>query len=380
MTKARSNAVANAAKGDLTVGSGTNTSAILALGSDGSSIVADSSTSTGLRYQAPVNVNPVLNSAFQVWQRGTSFAVTAANYTFTADRWQFNSSGNNGTVSRQTTSDTTNLPFIQYCARVQRDSGQTSGLILWYYQPFETVNSLQYAGKTVTMSFYARKGANFSAASDVLNFRLYSGTGTDQNFRSAFYTGEATPINSTATLTSTWQRFSATATIAATATEITPAIYYIPTGTAGAADYFEVTGVQIEIGSVATPFKTYAGTIQEELAACMRYFNRAVDGSVNSNMRLSGGNAFSTTGAEINYTFPVPMRTSPTFSVSAAGHFFLINSTGGVGGYPTGMSGGVLSPVNARVDCTGAGGLTAGNATALQVGTPNARLDFSAEL
>ena len=35
MTKARSNATANAAKGDLTVGNGTNLSGILAVGSNG---------------------------------------------------------------------------------------------------------------------------------------------------------------------------------------------------------------------------------------------------------------------------------------------------------------------------------------------------------
>jgi hypothetical protein len=50
MTKARSNAVANAAKGDLTVGNGTNLSGILAVGSNGDTLVADSSTATGLKW------------------------------------------------------------------------------------------------------------------------------------------------------------------------------------------------------------------------------------------------------------------------------------------------------------------------------------------
>lgn len=62
MTKARSNAVANAAKGDLTVGSGSNTSAILALGSDGQTLAADSTAATGLKWQAD-SVNTVINAA-----------------------------------------------------------------------------------------------------------------------------------------------------------------------------------------------------------------------------------------------------------------------------------------------------------------------------
>jgi hypothetical protein len=275
------------------------------------SFVADSAQTTGLLYvEIPSASNPILNSNFSVWQRGTSVAVSSANYIFTADRWQFNSSSNNGTVSRQTTNDTTNLPFIQYCARVQRDSGQTAGGTLWFYQPFETINSVAYAGKTVTMSFYARKGANFSAASDVLNFRLYSGTGTDQNFRSGTYTGSATPIDATATLTTTWQRFSATATLASTITEITPAIYYTPSGTAAAADYFEVTGVQIDIGSVALPYRAYGATYQQELAACQRYYVR-FGGNTADEIIGTIGTAYATTAAAIAVPLPVRMRIIP---------------------------------------------------------------------
>ena len=50
VTKARSNAVAKAAKGDLSVGSGTNASSILAVGTDAQILVADSTASTGLKW------------------------------------------------------------------------------------------------------------------------------------------------------------------------------------------------------------------------------------------------------------------------------------------------------------------------------------------
>ena len=307
-----SNAIQNSivdAKGDLISATANDTPARLAVGANGETLVADSSTSTGLRYTAgTVQANPVLNSAMQIWQRGTSISV-GANVFFTADRWAAFRSGFalGETVSRQLTGDTTNLPFIQYAARVQRDSGNTSTNTLHINQPFETINSIPFAGKTVTLSLYARRGANYSSTSNALTVQLFSGTGTDQTTYGS-YTGLSEVIGQTATLTTTWQRFSYTATIGATATELSTQISFTPTGTAGANDYFEVTGVQIDIGSVALPFRTYAGTIQGELAACQRYYWRLY----NDTADFGAGVAASGTVNILSMNLPVTMRTKPT--------------------------------------------------------------------
>jgi len=307
------NAIQNSivdAKGDLISATANDTPARLAVGANGETLVADSSTSTGLRYQVPVNANPVLNSAFQIWQRGTSIACTTTSYT--ADRWQGYRAVAGSTVSRQVTGDTTNLPFIQYCARVQRDSGNTATNNIFITQNFESVNSIPFAGKTVTMSFYARAGANFSSASSALSSQLITGTGTDQNWLPG-YTGQAVPINGTATLTTTWQRFTFTATLGATITELALSFNYLAAGTAGANDYFEITGVQLEVGSVATPFKTYAGTIQGELSACQRYYQRFT-GESNTAL-VATGLAYSTTAVNLILPLPVTLRTYPTGTV-----------------------------------------------------------------
>ena len=258
-------------KGDLYTFS--TTDARLAVGANGETLVADSSTSTGLRYQEPLNLNPVLNSGFDIWQRGTASTAIGSG-TFLADRWQAARTGfaAGASQSRQATGDTTNLPNIQYCLRVQRDSGDTSTLALIMGQNMESVNSIPYAGKTITFSFYARKGANFSAASNVMSTYVASGTGTDQNLITA---GTLTGINNTTTnhtLSATWQRFTVTKAIDSTATQLAFQFFYTPVGTAGANDYFEVTGVMINIGSAAYPFRRTTGTIQGELAACQRYY------------------------------------------------------------------------------------------------------------
>jgi hypothetical protein len=312
-----SNAIQNSivdAKGDIVAASGNDTPARLAVGSNGDTLVADSAATTGLRYQEPKADNPVLNSAFQVWQRGTSVAISASSGGYTADRWTA-STGANGasTISRQVTNDTTNLPNIQYCARVQKNSGQTGTAGFAFYQSFETINSIPFAGKTVTVSFYARKGANYSQASSQLTFQLLSGTGTDQSILSG-YTGLAIPLQSNVTLTTTWQRFSVTGTIATTATEFAVGFEYTPVGTAGAADYYEVTGVQLEVGSVATPFKTYAGTIQGELAACQRYYYRST-ATGQTYARFGIGPASSTTNGNILINVPSTLRIAAGASI-----------------------------------------------------------------
>jgi hypothetical protein len=304
-------------KGDLVPGTGSATFARLAVGNNGETLVADSAATTGLRYSAtPSASNPVLNSAFQVWARGTTASNPSSIATsYIADRWNFYrpSSFTTGiTMSRQTTSDTTNLPFIQYCSRIQRTAANTSTVQLFLAQNFESINSIPYAGKTATLSFYARAGANFSAASSILNGSIITGTGTDQNIINGL-TSETIAFNVNATLTTTWQRFTATGAIGSSVTQIVPFFQYTPTGTAGTNDYYEITGVQIDIGSVALPFRTYAGTIQGELAACQRYYQRITNDGGNAYSFLTNYGMATTTGkARINYPFKVSMRIAPS--------------------------------------------------------------------
>jgi hypothetical protein len=252
--------------------------------------------------------NRVLNSNFSVWQRGTSGA--GSGTAFVADRWQAYRGAAGSTFSRQVTNDTTNLPFIQYCIRAQRDSGNTSTSPYSIGQNFESVNSIPLAGKTVVLSFYARAGANYSAASGALEVNLATGTGTDQNIYTGL-TGRANPILQNATLTTTWQRFTYSATLATTATQVAMSFAATPVGTAGANDYFEITGIQLEAASTASPYAPNGATYQAELAACQRYYYRQGGLSLYQAM-TSFGPAASTTAAYFNIAAPVVMRVAPT--------------------------------------------------------------------
>jgi hypothetical protein len=75
---------------------------------------------------------------------------------------------------------------------------------------------------------------------------------------------------------------------------------------------FYITGVQLEVGTSATPFERRL--YNQELANCQRYYTKI--GASNAYTGYGAGEARSTTAANIYMTYPVPMRAAPTFSQS----------------------------------------------------------------
>jgi hypothetical protein len=320
VTSDDANAIQNTivdAKGDLITATAADTPARLAVGANGETLVADSSTSTGLRYQGAMAAgkNAMINGGFDIWQRGTSFASSNSSTNYTTDRWNFyRGVVTGGTVSRQTSG----LTGFQYAARVQRDSGNTSTDTLYFMQNVDTATSTPFAGKTVTLSYYARAGANFSPGGSNMGVQIYTGTGTDQNVLGT-YTGINLLLDVNQAITTTWTRYSHTVAIASTVTEFCPRFLMAPTGTAGAADYFEITGVQLEIGSVATNFSRAGGTIQGELAACQRYYLQIATGNSVPISLVWYDSASLIRGL---YQMPVVMRTNPTLVQTTGTNYY----------------------------------------------------------
>jgi hypothetical protein len=91
--------------------------------------------------------------------------------------------------------------------------------------------------------------------------------------------------------------------------------------------FFEVTGFQMEVGTVATPFRRNANSLQGELAACQRYYQRINFLAETAFSTVGSGIAFSTTTAlvPINLT---PMR---RFAISVDfANLLLEDGSGGI--------------------------------------------------
>jgi len=253
--------------------------------------------------------NFVINGGMDIWQRGTTFA-TGGGYT--ADRWYCYASGN-AVAETQVASG---LTGFKYALQVQRNSGQTSTSAIYATQSIETLNTLPMAGQIVNLSFWAKCGANYSGTSNQLTVQLIAGTGTDQNVISGF-TGATALFGNTVNLSTSWQRFTVqtnsflTASVASTYTQLGINFIEVPTGTAGGNDWFQITGVQLEIAPQATPFSRAGGSIGGELALCQRYYQRFTTSAANQPIASNGLGL--TSGAIGCFgSFPVPMRIAPT--------------------------------------------------------------------
>jgi len=281
-------------------------SKLATLAIDTAELANDAVTAAKIASGVLENPNVVINGGFDVWQRGTSFS-SASYYQDYADRWMgdaFNNTGN--TISQQ--SATASEPFFKFL-RFQRDASNTGTGSRRVGTVFESQNTAFMSGQEVTLSFYMRKGANWSPATDTVTSYIFTGTGTDGSMSSGLgsaWTGYAAQSQSN-TITTSWVRFTHTVTLSATAMQVginfvTPAAV----GTAGAADSWDISGIKLELGSVATPFmnKTYG----QELAACQRYYF------------LGGGGVYgmfnAATTIEISVPYPVKMRTTPSFSLA----------------------------------------------------------------
>jgi len=84
--------------------------------------------------------------------------------------------------------------------------------------------------------------------------------------------------------------------------------------------------VQLEAGSTATSYRRKAASIQAELAACQRYYHRF---TLNSFSKFALGFNRSTTIMSALIAHPVTMRGVPAFSSSAASSFYAAVGTGG---------------------------------------------------
>lgn len=125
-------------------------------------------------------------------------------------------------------------------------------------------------------------------------------------------------------------------------------------------NYWQVTGVQLNVGAVAAPFEFKS--FGQELRECQRYFS-----IVNGGGAMAGA-VRNTTSAYCPYSFPVEMRVGPTAALLSGGGFVIMPAD--VGYAITSIGTFLASTRSIRIQTSiGTASLVAGHAVFIQCGT-----------
>jgi hypothetical protein len=245
--------------------------------------------------ESAAGVNKIINGDFGIWQRGTSITATSGQYTYGPDRFSVYGYGvGTGTVTQQTfTAGTAPVAGYEgtYFARFK-----STNTNLRVQQPIEDVRT--FAGQTVAVSFWMKSP---------------TGTTADVFYAQNFGSGGSAGVDiggSTITISSSWARYTATVAIPSVAGKTIGTSSYLAIRFGAAINLdIDIWGVQMEVGSTASDFKTATGTKQGELAACQRYYYRQ---NGISNTPFGFGMAASTTSFRLSLPYKQPMRVSPS--------------------------------------------------------------------
>jgi hypothetical protein len=254
----------------------------------------------------PAFRNVIINGNMSVWQRATSS--TTLGYA-TADRWWVNNGGGTTTIAREATI----IPSkFQYAMKwTQATTANVVGI-----QAIESVNCAHLAGQTVTVSGYFAASASTSFTIDLLS-------STSVDVAPASFSTSISPTSG------------GSGTVSSTTYVRVTGVYVVPSNvkslavrinatslTNGTSFYF--TGIQLEVGSVATPFEFEP--FETTFRKCQRYFCKSTPitetnfTTLSSNSNMNSGAWWcvsGTNGGGVRAAFPVEMRAVPSVDFTA---------------------------------------------------------------
>lgn len=306
------------------------------------SILAQGASASGnlLNY---AGANKIINGDMVIDQRNAGASVTPTGNAYTLDRWfaNFNVSSK---LSVQQKSDGTATAGAFY-ARLTSLSAYSAGAsdIFAFAQTVEGLNCIDLlwgtaSAKSVTISAWVRSSLTGTFGGSV---------GNSAGNRSYPFTYSIAAAN-------TWTLVSVTIPGDTTGTWLTTngiglylymgvGVGTTKSGTAGAwagADYrsatgavsvvatngatWDITGVKLEVGTVATPF--VPDNYQVSLGKCLRYGYRFTTGV--TNVILGAGNYYNATEVDMHVKAPVPMRAAPTLVQTSGTNYWQIDVNG----------------------------------------------------
>ena len=344
--------------------------------------------------------NRIINGDMRIDQRnaGASITVNNSNINRSVDRWWGTGTASDGVYTMARSTSTPPTGFTNFLRVTVTTADASIGASNTYYMG-STIEGLNVSdlgfgsanAKTITISFLVRSSVTGTFSGSLLNGaenRSYPFTFSI----SAANTWETKSVTIAGDTTGTWATDNTAGMVLvfdlgngsnwrATAGSWTGAGEYGATGAVTLISTlnatFDITGVQLEVGSVATPFERR--DYGRELIMCQRYYQRIQGGATGS--PYGSGIAYSTAFAILSFNFPVIMRIAPTaleqsgtagdYAVLDAGAVRTCTSVPAFNGSTTN---------NIQFEFTAASTLTTGRGALGRTTSTNSYLGWSAEL
>ena len=285
--------------------------------------------------------NRIINGDMRIDQRNNGAVVTlAVADAYTIDRWNAQEDTDGGMTAERSTTAPAGFIYSLLFTTTTADTSLGATQSAWFRQHVEGLNVDDLAwgtanAKTITLSFWVRSSLTGtfggSATNSAVN-RSYPFTFTISSANTFEYKTITIPGDTTGTWLADAGRgitiflgLGVGSTYSGTAATWAGAAYYSATGatsvvgTNGATFY--ITGVQLEPGTVDTPFERRS--YGQELALCQRYYYQT---SQPYDFYGRAGTVSATTYHPIIHEFPVIMRIAPNFSAAGA-TFSVANSS-----------------------------------------------------
>ena len=347
--------------------------------------------------------NIIINGAMQVAQRGTSFtSVASSAYHLDRFRTGIGDTSARFTVTQATAGLNGFAKSFKYDCTTAEASLSNADARLFVSQRIEGQDLQQLKKGTsdaekITISFYVKSTKTGTYILEVVDHdssrhisKSYtiSSSGTWEQKILTFdadTTGALTNDNTTSIQLNWW--------LIAGTNHSSGTLQTTWSGYAGASDYqnsavgnvnlgdntsntWEITGIQMEVGSQATPFEHRS--FGEELALCQRYFYQAVNGTAQA---FGMGTYYANHLITMVLDFPTTMRTAPSVTVGTGTNYYVGYSNNQGDSFDTwdNIQRGGLNYIALDVTHDGASG-TAGHGVALATQNASAFINVDAEL
>ena len=339
--------------------------------------------------------NRIINGAMMIDQRYAGAATANTIADFTLDRWSANQGVTGKIIVQQNAAAVTPPAGFNYYLGVTSQSSYAllTGSYYFMQQSIEGYNVADLAwgtanAKTITISFWVRSSLTGTFSGALVN----SGSTRSYPFTytiSVANTWEQKSVTIAGDTSGTWLNTSGVGirvnfslgtgtTYSGTAGAWASAFYVAATGATSVVSTntatWYVTGVQLEVGSTATPFERRL--YNQELANCQRYYYNHVTGN---SFHIGVGWYYSATEMDISVKFPTTMRTTPTLVATTGTNYYIFERNGGTDLFNSLTIYQAQPNTTQLYNNTEASG-TAGQAGALNTNNALASISFSAEL